>query len=180
MGAPNYKAIFAGIATAKPMTNFAARLPLGKNKVALLYYGVRESQQEKGNIIEADFSVQPGGEKRSWAWFPDMPSWAGKFQKDRARKFLECVQASLKSDKSLDDIAMDLADEKQEYRGLLLDVEVVQVFEKDGTPARGTKGDAIFNEIWTAIPQTKADIQAMQAKLDGAPATTPAVLSGLD
>ena len=170
MGAPNYKAIFAGIANAKPMNNFAARIPSGKHRVVITYYGVKESERGKGSIIELETNLLATGEKRGWAWFPQLGgagSDAAGFQSDRARRFLQAVKDSIESAQTLDDIAMSLADTAQHGKGVILDVEITQVFEKDGTtPVRGKNGEPIFNDSWSAVRQSLADRDVMRGKLE--------------
>lgn len=166
----NYRAIVKQIANQKPMGRQVARLPLGNYRVTLLSYTVRPSQQGKGAIFEAEFNADGHDGKRLCSWTPEASGWRGEFERSRANEFLTAVRESIGYSGSTEDLADALLGEKQEGRGIVLDVEVSQKFEKDGTPVVTERGDMITDIIWKKVSQTQDQIQASRAVLDGKPA----------
>lgn len=164
--AVDYKAIFRGVANAKPINNFAPRLGVGRYQVALSRYGVKDSQQNLGAIIEAEFVVTETGERRGWPWFVGSQGWAGAYEEDRAKTFLKTIAESLGSEEDLDVIGAALASDEQQGRGIILDVEVTPQLNKDGSQRVNKKNEPLFNATWFAMAQSLEDVAAMRAKLD--------------
>lgn len=159
-----YKALLKTIADAKPAFTRVPNLGAGRHEVILTKYSIRESQQNMGTIMSAEFFV-PGIGPRGWAWFPNSQGWAGTFSQSDAKAFLEAIQVSLGTDQSLDDIADSLLGDDQPGTGVRLVAEVWQVMNKDGSPRLNQKREPIFNAKWFPIEQSLEDVAATAEKL---------------
>lgn len=165
MGTPNYKALFAAVATAKPMNNYADTLPEGRNRVTLLHFGLKESQKNEGTIVEAEFDCN--GVTRGWAWWPERTGWSGAFNKDRLQKFIKAVAESIGDTRGIEDVMGSLADIQQHGRGIVLDVEVLPALDKDNKPVVRKDGSQAYEATFKMIKQTLDDVAAVRAKFDG-------------
>ncbi len=82
--------VFRGTENAKAIGGFTSRLGVGSHTLLLKRFVVKESQQNKGKIVEADFQVLesstiPAGETKGWAWFIGAPGWAGTYEEARLK-----------------------------------------------------------------------------------------------
>lgn len=166
-----YDQIFAGIETSKPINNFASRLGVGRHRVVMTRYAVKESQKGLGKIIEADFQIlesskEPVGETRGWAWFPNQGGLPGQYAQARAKEFIEVVKASIGDQNPVGAVGGALASKEQHGRGLVLDVEIQIPTNPDGSPKLSKAGSPVSNAFWSPVTQTLGDIAAMRAKLD--------------
>lgn len=164
--ATNYREIVKSIAKQKPMGRQVARLPIGNYRVTVLSYTARESQQGKGAIFEAEF-LDGDGNRRMQSWSPQASGWRGEFERSRANEFLTAVKDSVGYTGDLEDLAEVLLGPDQEGKGLQLDVEVSQKFEKDGQPVKTERGEAITDVIWKAFEQSGETVKASRAKIEG-------------
>lgn len=157
MAENKYKALLKTIADAKPAFSRVPNLGAGRHEVILTKYSIRESQQNMGTIMSAEFFV-PGVGPRGWAWFPNSQGWAGTFSQSDAKAFLEAVQVSLGTDQDLDEVADSLLSEDQPGTGVRVIAEVWQVMNKDGSARLNQKREPIFNAKWFPIEQTVDDV----------------------
>lgn len=167
--------IFDQVAGAKPVTSYAPRLSDGKHKVVLKRFAPKQSDQGKGTILEADFTIGEStmiakGETRGWAWFIQSSGWAGQYEQGRAKDFLEKVSQSLgpKADgsfRSVQEVGAELSSGK--LKGLQLGCEVTKNVQRDGrTPKLDKKGRETYSATWHAIKQTAEEIAAMAAQIE--------------
>lgn len=163
----DYNAIFMGISAAKPINNYAARIPVGQHRVMLKRYAVKPSQQGNGIIVEADFVLSSTGETRGWAWFPTSAGWAGAYEQGRSKEFLEACAACIGDKRDVALVGPDLAGPQQKGRGLILQCEVTaQVDAATGAPKTNKKGQPLLNIVWKPVQQTLEQLAANRAKLD--------------
>lgn len=166
-----YDNIFGSIARSKPINNFASRLGLGKHRVALKAFRVKQSQKGQGPILEADFTIlestthQPG-ETRGWAWFISAQGWAGTYEEARAKEFIGTVGACVGDTRDVQAVGSDLADKAQPGRGITLDVEISPQTNRDGSPKQNAKGETYTNATWMAVKQDGAQIASTRTTLD--------------
>jgi len=161
----NYKALFAAVASAKPMNTYAANLPEGRNRVTLLHFGLKDSQKNEGTIVEAEFDCN--GETRGCAWWPERSGWSGAFNKDRLQKFVTAIKQSIGDDRDIDEVMASLAATEQHGRGILLEVEVTRKLEDNGQPMIDKKGNAVYETTFRPITQTMDQVRENRAKFDG-------------
>ena len=162
---------------------YEPNLPAGRHRLALTKFGGKLSTKDKSVFVEAEFVVASSnnpevtpGDKHSWPWFINMPSWTGKYAKDRLKKFCRAAQGCLgNTDEPAafgDALAEDFEADAPTLRGLLIDCVVTQVFEKDGSPKVGASGREVYNAVWFAVPDQDADTvtesQAALAELESA------------
>lgn len=166
-----YDNIFGSIARSKPINNFAARLGLGKHRLALKAFRVKQSQKGQGPILEADFVVlesnthQPG-ETRGWAWFIGAQGWAGTYEEARAKEFIGTVGACIGDTRDVQAIGSDLADKSQPGKGITVDCEISPQTNRDGSPKTNAKGETYTNATWASVKQDGAQVAATRATLD--------------
>lgn len=173
-----YDNIFGSIARSKPINNFASRLGLGKHRLALKAFRVKQSQKGQGPILEADFVIlestshQPG-ETRGWAWFIGAQGWAGTYEEARAKEFIATVGACIGDTRDVQAIGSDLADKSQPGKGITLDAEISPQTNRDGSPKTNAKGETYTNATWTAVQQDGAQVASTRATLDQLDAAGP-------
>ena len=159
-----YKALLKDIADAKPAFSRIPNIPAGRFEVILTKYGIRESQQNKGTILNAEFLVEGVGQ-RGWAWFPSSQGWAGVFSQSDAKQFLETVQVSLATEQTIDEIAESLLEDDQPGTGLRMIAEVWQVLNKDGSARLNQNREPIFNSKFFPVEQTLEDLAKTREQL---------------
>jgi hypothetical protein len=165
-------AIFDGIDAAKPISTWTKNLGVGEHVVVLTEYRRKQSDKEMGNIIEADFvvlesDVHEEGEARGWAWFIDAPGWTGKYNKYRAKDFLQQMGKCIGDERESKAIGADFVSKSQKGRGTKIKVVVTPVMDDDGQPRRRKNGEVIANAEWIPIEQTLDDVKEMRAQLEG-------------
>lgn len=165
-------AIFEGIDSAKPISTWTKNLQPGTHVVVLTEYRRKKSDKEMGNIIEADFivlesDVHDEGETRGWAWFIDAPGWTGKYNKYRAKDFLQQMGACIGDERDTKAIGADFVSKEQKGRGTKIKVVVTPVMDDNGEPRRRKNGEVIANAEWIPIEQTLDEVQEMRAQLEG-------------
>ncbi len=183
----DYSNIFTGIAKAKSMGGggYAERLGIGRHRVALKSYKVKESTKGAGNFLEAEFVVlesntHEAGESRGWVWFINAAGpWAPAYEQDRAKKFLEAVGACVGDDSPVEVIGGNLAGPAQAGKGLILEVTVSPQTGKNAGKTNA-RGEPYTNIYWKPVAQTleqlaeqRAEIEAMEgvsAQQEPAPA----------
>ena len=179
-----YENIFDGIARAKPISSYEARLPVGHHKIALKRFGVKKSEMGSGNILEADFMVLESntltvGETRGWAWFIDSQGLAGQYEQSRAQDFLATIGKCIEDTSPVTAIGASLVNPSQPGRGIVIAVEITAQANKDGSPKLNPKtGAAYTNARWAPVKQDGESIVAIRAQLDrmenGMPSTVAA------
>lgn len=178
----DYSNIFQKIGSAKPMgTGYAQRLGLGRHKLALKSYKVKQSSKGGGEFLEAEFLVidstthQPG-ETRGWVWFINASGpWGAAYEQDRAKKFLEAVGQCVGDDSPVEVIGANLAGPNQAGRGIVIEVEIAPQGGKNAGKVN-QRGEPYTNSFWKPVKQSLEDLAASRAELDGmdsAPAPAP-------
>lgn len=188
----DYSNIFRTIGSAKSMgTGYAQRLGLGKHKLALKSYKVKDSSKGGGQFLEAEFLVLESttheqGETRGWVWFINAAGpWGAAYEQDRAKKFLEAVGACVGDDSPVEVIGANLAGANQAGRGLIIEVDIVPQGGKNAGKVN-QRGEPYTNSFWKPVKQSLEDLAASRAEIDAldnatapAPAPAPAPKKGL-
>lgn len=179
-----FASTFKGILNAKPMGGFLDRLDLGKHHIALTRFMPKESDQEQGTILEADFYIMSSttpnlaGSYRGYPWFLDAAQHGKSYERDRAKKFIETVINCFQDPNDRATLAQfcqqitpgsagidaqtfgDLMSyDQQPLTGVQLIAEVTETFNKK-------KNKTYKNITWTAVPQTLAQVAELGAKLN--------------
>lgn len=181
----DYSNIFTGIAKAKSMGGggYAERLGVGRHRVALKSYKVKESSKGGGNFLEAEFVIlestsHDAGETRGWVWFINAAGpWAPAYEQDRAKKFLEAVGACVGDDSPVEVIGANLAGPNQAGKGLILEVSVTPQTGKNAGKTN-SRGEPYTNIYWKPVAQTLEQLAEQRAEIeamDGAAAQEPEV-----
>lgn len=170
-----YAEIFDQVGNARAMTQWAPNIPSGTHRVALVKYGPKVSAKDRSVFLEAEFVIlrsdQAGvsvGARHSWPWFINKPDEYG-YTHARAKDFLTTVQRCVANSEDVKAFGRAITDDfdsdSPKMYGLMLDVAVVPVLDKDGNHRTGKKGTEVLNAVWTAIPQSEGDIAALRAQL---------------
>jgi hypothetical protein len=182
----DYSNVFAGIAKAKAMGGggYAERLGIGKHRVALKSFKVKESSKGAGQpFLEAEFVVlestsHRAGEVRGWVWFINAKGdWAPAYEQDRAKKFLEAVGACVGDDSPVEVIGGNLAGPNQAGKGLILEVSVSPQTGKNAGKTN-SRGEPYTNIYWYPVEQSLEDLARQREEIDsmeGASAPAPVV-----
>jgi len=155
---------------------FLDRLPVGNHTVLFDRYAGANTRNV-GIKIEADFVIEhsdilAAGERRGWAWFPNVSGDSAVYEKDRIKKFSACIDASLgKTIRTTAEVGRDLVNRPDgspsAFRGLRLQVTVQQVRDKKtGQPKFRKNGEPMVEAFWSPVPgQNLETIVAGAAKM---------------
>lgn len=182
MANSDYSNVFGSIARAKSMGGggYAERLGIGKHRVALKSYKVKESTKGNGQFLEAEFVIlssntHKAGETRGWVWFINASGqWAAAYEQDRAKKFLEAVGACVGDDSDVSIIGGNLAGPNQAGKGLMLDVTIAPQAGKNAGKTNA-KGEPYTNIYWTPIEQSLDDLARQREELESMELSAPVV-----
>lgn len=159
-----YDHLFVSMQNAKPISMYAERLPNGNYVLALKRFGIKPSDKELGNIVEAEFVVVQTDnptikvdEVRGWAWFPNSPGWAGKYDEARCTEFIKNVIETTGDDRQVAEVGSDLYDDGQPYKGLLVAVSITR-----GKPNNNIPGEYYQNAKWLPVEGQDQDMVAAQ------------------
>lgn len=180
MNGNDYSGIFGTIGRAKSMGGgFAPRLGLGKHRLAIKSYKVKDSTKGQGQFLEAEFvvvnsTVHQQGESRGWVWFINAPGpWAPAYEQDRAKKFLEAVGACVGDSSPVEVLGAALAGPDQAGVGIILDVEIVPQGGKNAGKVN-QRGEPYTNAFWTPVKQSLDDVAASRVEIEGMETQAPA------
>lgn len=169
----DYTSLFKKAANAKALGGFASRLPIGSHTVLMKRFNVKDSAQNKGRIVEADFLVIESTDDsvmktptKGWAWFPDSAGWAGQYEESRLKSFIETVGACIGDDSGVEALGGALAHENQLGRGMMLKCVISPQTDRAGVSKKNAKGETYVNIEWQPVTQTLEDIQKARATLD--------------
>ncbi len=163
---------FDRIEEQKPVEgSFLPRLDVGQHTVIVTGYRGKDSKQNLGTILEADFEVETStvhakGEARGWPWFPNQTGWAGAYESDRVKGFMTAVDTSVGFPKrTTKETGRDLA--LDTLRGVRIHVTVTPSIDRKTGRQRTDKNGKPCNEShFSAIPgQTMPEIQARSAAI---------------
>jgi|SRR5579859_4449000 len=165
--------LFRKMEKAKPIGDeFAERLGMGEHVLMLKSYGGKDSDQEMGTILEAEFevvesSVYKPGEVKGMAWWPEMSGWAGKYNEARGKEFAQAIADGLGETLSISEIGAKLIDDEQEYRGILIGARVTRGKPKKDDNKKPIAGEFYENVKWVPIPdQTVEQVAEAREALD--------------
>lgn len=173
----DFSSAFKKAANAKQISEFAKNIGLGRHTVALKAFRGKESQKNKEVFVEGEFVIlkshtetEQVGATRGWAWFINASGWTGDYASARLQTFLDVARDAIAEllDKDEDGNLPDLEsfgsfmsnEEDNPCYGLVLECEVVQVFDDAGNVRKGKNGREIHNVVWEATPQTLEDIES--------------------
>jgi len=188
----SYDTIFSRIANAKAVSQFAPKLGVGRHRVALKRFNVKESQKGGGPLVEAEFALLDDsgtpGDTRGWAWFISAKGpFAAQYQEGFLKEFITACGNCIGSKEDIKSLGAALAAPEQHGRGLVLDVEITNSTKNDGSPRTGANGAAFTNARWSAVQMTMEELAKSRARLDGVDAgavaskaeVAPAPVTGL-
>ena len=162
-----YDHLFRKMETAKDIGgDFAERIGRGEHVLMLKRYGGKDSDQEMGTILEAEFEVVESseykpGELRGMAWWPEAAGWSGKYNEKRGKEFAVAVASCVGDALSVSEIGCKLIDDAQEYRGLMIGCRVTK-----GKPKKDDPTEFYDKVTWVTIPQTWEQVAENRAALD--------------
>lgn len=174
--------IFAEIANAGNLTNYAPAAKEGEHILALLECEQRQTLKY-GRLFSFEFSVvsstsHPKGARVGEGFFVDKAGFEGEYAKKRILAIAAAIVEGLGG--SADNLALcqqtlsEMFSDKQPWRGAQVRCETTaKVAKKSGKPFN--------NNMYLPVKQDAASIQAIRAELEGgmqatAPAPKPAIL----
>lgn len=153
--------------------DFAEKPEIGDYEVTLTKYEPTTSKKDENETrIEIEFAMADRS-IRGWVWYIGKGGWFGKYETERARKFVEVVAKSLGENKTIAAVGNDLCDGV--YSGIKLKMSVKQKVDK-GKPVTYESGEPILVATFYPIEgQTRQSLVDNLARLNGgAPAAETA------
>jgi len=176
-----YDSIFSGIARSKPTSSFLPRLEDGVHQLILTRFKPKDSKQKMGTILEADFTVVASskyvaGDRKGQPFFIGQSGWAGAYEQDRAKKFMNCVALSLgraplpmpetreptpEEEAIIQAFGAELCSGK--FNGIIVQASVTKKME-NGQPVLDKKGKQTYDVEWSVVSNQQND-QTMREAL---------------
>ena len=172
---------FDRIGDAKPMgAEYANRLGIGRHRLALKSFNLKETEKKKDKLLEVEFMVVDStaddhehGETRSWMFFLS-GEWA-EYGERRAAAFIETIKKCIGDEETKTGVfGMQLNDESQPGRGIVIEAEVWVARNKDGSAKVGKKsGEEVHNANFKDVAQDGEAIAAMRAEVENTEEPAP-------